>query len=152
VFSKRFFRILLDQFGQQCELTVVRHHSRALAGVLSLRFRDGIFPYYGGSLREGRDLAANNFMYWEVMKRAVESGLGYFDFGRSKLGTGAYAFKTQWNMRQRPLPYQFFLVRRQAMPNYSPANSRFKLATDSWKRMPFPLTKVLGPALVRLFP
>lgn len=152
VFSKRFFGALLDEFGQQCEITVVWHNSSAVAAVMSLRFRDGIFPYYGGSLPEGRALAANNFMYWEVMQRAVESGIRYFDFGRSKLGTGAYAFKTQWNMRERPLPYQFYLVQRKDMPNYSPANSRFKLATNSWKRVPFSLTKMLGPSLVRLFP
>jgi len=152
VFSRHFFRILLDEFRQECELTVVWRNSKALAAVFSLRFRDAIFPYYGGSLREGRALAANNFMYWEVMRRALESGIRYFDFGRSKLGTGAYAFKTQWNMRERPLPYQFYLVQRKDMPNFSPANSRFKLATSSWKKVPFPLTKVLGPALVRLFP
>lgn len=152
VFSKNLFRGLLQEFGEECEITVVWHNSRAVAGVLSLRFRDCIFPYYGGSLPEGRAVAANNFMYWEVMKRALETGLRRFDFGRSKLGTGAYAFKTQWNMRERALPYQFYLVRRKEMPNYSPANSRFHLATSCWKRLPFPLTKVLGPSLVRLFP
>jgi len=55
-------------------------------------------------------------------------------------------------MRERPLPYQFYLVRRKDMPNFSPANPRFGRAIELWKRMPFPLTKALGPALVRLFP
>ena len=152
VFSRKFFRTLGEEFGEQCEIMVVWHGGRAMAAVLSLKFRDSIFPYYGGSVPEGRALAANNFMYWELMKRALETGIRYFDFGRSKLGTGAYAFKKQWNMRERPLPYQYYLVRRREMPNYSPANSRFQLATKAWKRVPFPLTKVLGPVLVRLFP
>jgi FemAB-related protein (PEP-CTERM system-associated) len=152
VFPKRFFQTLLQEFGEQCELTVVWHRAQAVAAVASFRFRDWILPYYGGSLLAGRGLAANNFMYWEVMKRALEGGVRYFDFGRSKLGTGSYAFKTQWNMRERPLPYQFYLVERETMPNYSPANSRFKLATNCWKHLPFPVTKILGPALVRLFP
>jgi len=152
VFAKRFFRTLLEEFSGHCEITIVWHNSRALAGVLSFRFRDWILPYYGGSLVEGRRLAANNFMYWEVMKRAIQGGARYFDFGRSKVGTGSYAFKTQWNMRERPLPYQFYLVERNTMPNYSPANSRFKLATTGWKRLPLPVAKILGPTLVRLFP
>jgi FemAB-related protein (PEP-CTERM system-associated) len=152
VFSKRFFRILLEEFGGQCEITVVWQKACAVAGVLSFRFRDWILPYYGGSILEGRHLAANNFLYWEVMKRAVESGMRHFDFGRSKLGTGSYAFKAQWNMRERPLPYQFYLVQRKSMPNYSPVNPRFKLATASWRHVPFVLTKILGPTLVRLFP
>lgn len=152
VFSLQFFRILLEEFGDAAELTVIWRNEQALASVLSFRFRDWILPYYGGSLLEGRKYAANNFMYWEVMTRALQSGLRYFDFGRSKLGTGAYAFKTQWNMREHPLPYQFFLVRRKEMPNFSPTNPRFQAAISLWKRLPLPLTKMLGPSLVRLFP
>ena len=152
VFARRFFRILLEEFHNQCELSVIWHQQQAVAAVLSFRFRDQILPYYGGSLLEARRLAANNFMYWDLMKRSLEGGARYFDFGRSKLGTGSYAFKTQWGMREHPLPYQFYLVRRKNMPNFSPANARFHLAGSLWKRLPFPVTKLLGPALVRLFP
>ncbi len=152
VFSKRLFRIVLDEFGEQCELTTVWRGEKALASVLSFRFRDWILPYFGGSLVESRPLAANNFMYYEVMKRALEAGVRYFDFGRSKLGSGAYAFKTQWNMRERPLPYQFFLVRKKSMPNFSPANPKFSLAISIWKTLPLPVTKILGPAMARAFP
>jgi FemAB-related protein (PEP-CTERM system-associated) len=152
VFSKRLFQIILEEFGERCELTTVRREGKALASVLSFRFKDWILPYFGGSLIEGRQYAANNFMYWEVMKRALEMGIRHFDFGRSKLGSGSYTFKTQWNMRERPLPYQFALVRRKSLPNFSPANPKFKLAISIWRSMPFELTKVLGPPLVQLFP
>lgn len=152
VFSKKLFQIVMEEFGEQCELTAIWHGQKALAAVLSFRFRDWILPYFGGSLIEGRPLAANNFMYWEVMKQALESGVRHFDFGRSKLGSGSYAFKTQWNMRERPLPYQFYLVKRKTMPNFSPANPKFKLAISAWRAMPFSLTKVLGPMVVRWFP
>jgi FemAB-related protein (PEP-CTERM system-associated) len=152
VFSKRLFQIILEEFGERCEITTIRREGKALASVLSFRFKDWILPYFGGSLIEGRQYAANNFMYWEVMKRALEMGIRYFDFGRSKLGSGSYAFKTQWNMRERPLPYQFALVRRKSLPNFSPANPKFKLAISIWKSMPFELTKIIGPAVVHLFP
>ena len=152
VFSKTFFQTLLQEFGDRCEITTVWHGAKGVAGVLSFRYRDWILPYYGGSLLEGRQLAVNNFMYWEVMKRAIENGIRFFDFGRSKLGTGSYLFKTQWNMRERALPYQFFLVRGKTMPNYSPANPRFQLAISLWRAMPFSLTERVGPLVVRLFP
>jgi FemAB-related protein (PEP-CTERM system-associated) len=152
VFSRRYFQILLEEFGENCEVTTIWHEEKAIAGVLSFRFRDRILPYYGGSLLEGRQLAANNFMYWEVMRRAAECGIRYYDFGRSKLGTGAYAFKTQWGMQERPLPYQFYLGRRKTMPNFSPVNPRFRLGVNLWKRMPLWAANVLGPRVVRLFP
>jgi len=152
VFPKHLFRIILEELGEQCELTTVWRAKKALAAVLSFRFREWVLPYFGGSLLEGRQFAANNFMYYEVMKRAVENGARHFDFGRSKLGSGSYQFKTQWNMRERPLPYQLFLVRRKSMPDFSPANPKFKLAISLWKCLPFPVTKILGPAIVRAFP
>jgi len=152
VFPRRLFEVVFEEFGEQCELTTVWRQGKALASVLSFRFKDWILPYFGGSLLEGRQFAANNFMYWGVMKRALGMGIRYFDFGRSKLGSGSYAFKMQWNMRQRILPYQYALVRRKTLPNFSPANPKFKLAISLWKSMPFPWTKRLGPALVHLFP
>ena len=152
VFPKQLFRNILKESGTACELLTVWQGAKPLASVVSFRFRDWILPYFGGSILEGRQVAANNFMYWEVMKRAIESGARYFDFGRSKLGTGAYEFKTQWNMRERSLPYQFYLVRRSSMPNFSPTNPRFKRAVAIWRTLPFAVTKVLGPPLVKLFP
>jgi FemAB-related protein (PEP-CTERM system-associated) len=152
VFPKRLFQILSEEFGESCELTTIWHDNKAVAGVLTFRFRDWILPYYGGSYPDSRPLAANNFMYWAVMKRGIETGARFFDFGRSKAGTGAYAFKTQWNMRVRALPYQFFLVGRKSVPNFSPANSKFGFSISLWKTMPVALTRVLGPHVVRWFP
>jgi FemAB-related protein (PEP-CTERM system-associated) len=152
VFAKKFFRIILQELGDAAEISVIWKGETAVASVLSFRFRDWILPYYGGSTLDGRTCAANNFMYWELLESARQRGIRNFDFGRSKLGTGSYSFKSDWNMRQRPLPYQFCLVKRREMPNFSPANPRFKRVTELWKRIPFPLTKVIGPALVKLFP
>jgi FemAB-related protein (PEP-CTERM system-associated) len=152
VFSKRYFRTLCEEFSDAAEISVVWHGRRAIASVLSFRFRDSLLPYYAGALPEGRKLGANNFMYWELIRSACERGLRRYDFGRSKIGTGAHFFKTQWGMMERPLPYQYYLVGRKTLPNFSPVNPRFKLATALWKRMPLAVTKAFGPALVRLFP
>jgi FemAB-related protein (PEP-CTERM system-associated) len=152
VFSRRFFNILLQEFNDAAEIMMVWKDQQAVAGVMSFRFRDWILPYYGGSTLAARQYSANNFMYWELLDDARQRGIKFFDFGRSKLGTGAHAFKSQWGMRERPLPYQFHLVKRRDMPNFSPANPKFQRAIELWKRMPFPLTKLIGPTLVKLFP
>ena len=51
---------------------------------MNFYFRDEVLPYYGGGTSDARRLAANDFMYWEVMRRACERGYRLFDFGRSK--------------------------------------------------------------------
>jgi hypothetical protein len=45
-----------------------------------------------GGMPIARPLAANDFLYWEVMRRVTARAYRVFDFGRSKVATGAYAF------------------------------------------------------------
>lgn len=96
-----------------------------------------------------RGLAANDFMYWEVMRRACERGYRRFDFGRSKIGTGAYAFKHNWGFEPTPLTYQFRLTAKRDMPDLNPLNPKFALFIAAWKRLPLPLANRLGPLIVK---
>src|SRR5207245_9872303 len=121
--------------------------SELLSGFRDTMHRDDIV-----GLRVARDLAANNLLWWELMKFAAQPGMNTFDFGRSKKGTGAYAFKKKWNPKITDLDYQFFLVMRKTAPNFSPANPKFEVATKAWSRLPLWLTKKLGPCVVRWIP
>ena len=80
-----------------------------MSAVLSFIFRDEVLPYYGGGNSLARKFAAYDFMYWQVMKAACESGLRVFDFGRSKQGTGSFEFKRHWGFEPSPLFYQYRL-------------------------------------------
>jgi len=108
-----------------------------------------VLPYYGGGTRDARELAANDFMYWEVMRRAAARGYGLFDFGRSKIGTGAFKFKTHWGFDPEPLDYEYHLVRGTQLPDVNPLNPKFKLWIDAWKRLPLPVANLIGPWIAR---
>jgi FemAB-related protein (PEP-CTERM system-associated) len=151
-FPRALFENLINEFAGNVDLLLIYAGLKAVSGVFSFRFRDTILPYYAGAGPEASPLAANNFMYSELMKNSAEEGLSFFDFGRSKKGTGAYAFKTQWNMNIEQLTYQVHLVRRKELPNFSPLNPKFELATRVWKKIPLPITTWLGPRVVRWFP
>jgi FemAB-related protein (PEP-CTERM system-associated) len=152
VFPRSLFDNLAREFPESVDLLLVYQKTEPVSGVFSFRFRDTMLPYYAGARAESTRLAANNFMYAELMKIASEEGLRHFDFGRSKKGTGAYAFKTQWNMNIEPLAYQVHLVRRKELPNFTPLNPKFELATRLWRRMPLGLTTLFGPRVVKWFP
>ena len=152
VFPKSLFRNLVQEFPKHTHLMLIFNRSQAVAGVFSFFFRDTILPYYAGATEEATRLAANNFMYWELIKWAAGHGFRTFDFGRSKKGTGSFAFKSQWGMNAEPLDYRVFLVNRKTVPNYSPLNPKFAMAIRVWKNLPLPVTKWLGPSVVRLFP
>ncbi|HRM68265.1 MAG TPA: FemAB family PEP-CTERM system-associated protein, partial [Thauera phenylacetica] len=72
---KRFFEQLKERFGEACEvLTVSSPEGKPLSSVLSFYFRDEVLPYYAGDDLAARELAANDFKYWELMRRACERG------------------------------------------------------------------------------
>jgi len=147
---KRYFDSLLRTFGNDCEiLTVTGSDGRLLSSVLSFYFRDEVLPYYAGDDEAARDQAANDFKYWELMRRACERGLKIFDYGRSKVGTGPYAFKKNWGFEPRPLSYEYCLYKGNDIPQNNPSNAKYKLFIAAWRRLPIGLANLLGPHIVR---
>lgn len=123
---KKYFEALQKEFGADCEvLTVTTRDGKPLSSVLSFYFRDEVLPYYAGDDEAARDLAANDFKYWELMRRACARGLKVFDYGRSKQGTGPYAFKKNWGFEPTPLHYAFRLYKRDAIPQNNPNNAKY---------------------------
>ena len=147
---KRYFDTLLQVFGDDCEvLTVTGPDGQLLSSVLSFYFRDEVLPYYAGDDESARHLAANDFKYWELMRRACERGFKLFDYGRSKEGTGPYAFKKNWGFEPQPLHYEYCLYKRDSIPQNNPNNPKYKLFIAAWRRMPIGLANWLGPHIVR---
>jgi FemAB-related protein (PEP-CTERM system-associated) len=145
VFPKRYFAALKNEFGDDCQVLTIVDKERPVASVMSFFFRDEVLPYYGGGTLDARDVAANDFMYWEVMRHAAERGYAIFDFGRSKVGTGAFDFKTHWGFEPEPLHYEYRLLRAKALPEINPLNPKFKLFIAAWKRLPLPVANLVGP-------
>ena len=147
---KGYFRALQAEFGADCEvLTVTSPDGRLLSSVLSFYFRDEVLPYYAGDDESARDLAANDFKYWELMRRSCVRGLKLFDYGRSKQGTGSFAFKKNWGFVPTPLHYEYCLYKRDAIPQNNPSNTKYKLLIETWRRMPIGMANWLGPFIVR---
>ena len=147
---QRWFQALREEFGDDCEvLTVVTTDGRPVSSVMSFYFRDEVLPYYAGDDEAARDLAANDFKYWELMRRACARGLKVFDFGRSKQGTGPYAFKKNWGFEPIPLNYEYQLYKRDAVPQNNPNNAKYKMLIAGWRRLPLGLANWLGPFIVR---
>lgn len=148
-FPRRYFSALKKTFADRIDVLTVRDQGRPVASVLSFYFRDEVLPYYGGGTSAARHLAANDYMYWQLMNHAARRGARLFDFGRSKAGTGAFAFKKNWGFEPTPLPYQYHLVRASAMPEINPNNPKYALMIALWKKLPLSVSRVLGPFISR---
>jgi FemAB-related protein (PEP-CTERM system-associated) len=149
-FSRRYFARLREVFGESCEtLTVLDSQGEAVSSVLSFYFRDEVLPYYAGDSVRARDIAANDFKYWDLLRRACERGLRMFDYGRSKQGTGSYDFKHNWGFVATPLVYEYQLREGATIPQNNPLNPKYRALIATWKRMPRFAVNALGPHIVR---
>jgi FemAB-related protein (PEP-CTERM system-associated) len=147
---KRWFQALQREFGRDCEvLTVTTAEGKLLSSVVTFYFRDEVLPYYAGDDEAARGLAANDFKYWELMRRAAARGCSLFDYGRSKRGTGPFDFKKNWGFEPTPLHYEYRLYKRDTVPQNNPTNAKYKLMIEGWRRLPLPVANWLGPFIVK---
>ena len=152
VYPRKWFQTLLDSYGQNAELMIIRHGNKIISGVLSLYYKDTVLPYYAGSLVEYREFAPNDFQYWELMRHAVDRGCRFFDFGRSKKDSGHFSFKRHWGFEPQSLHYQFFLNKLAKLPEINPLNPKYRRKIEAWKKLPHSITKILGPHIVKYIP
>jgi FemAB-related protein (PEP-CTERM system-associated) len=149
VFPLRYFRRLCEVFAGACDIVVVYDRDMAVSGVLNFYFGDTVLPYYGGGLSCARQNGANDLMYWEVMRHAAARGCKTFDFGRSKAGSGAFAFKKNWGFEPHWLEYEYWLPPGRQMPDTNAASPKYALMVNLWKNLPQWLADRAGPLLVR---
>ncbi len=148
VFPKRYFPFLQEVFGKDCDTVTIRENGVPVSAVLNFYHGDTVLPYYGGGTSLARRNGANDFLYWEVMRYAAGRGYRRFDFGRSKAGTGAFAFKKNWGFEPSWLEYEYNFLPGRSMPDKNPLNPKYALLIRAWKKLPLPVANFLGPFLI----
>ena len=149
VFPRRLFAAVLDRFGENVDILTVWHEGEAVASVLSLYHRGVVMPYWGGGTWGARALRANELMYFALMRHARQRGCTAFDFGRSKPGTGAFAYKKNWGFEPRPLGYAIRTADGAAPRVVNPLSPRYRMQVATWKKLPLWVANRLGPPLAR---
>lgn len=152
VYSPRFFSTIADHLGEAVSIVVIHVNQRPAAAAFLIGDRDRMEIPWGSSVREFNRIKVNMLLYWEALKKSVEDGYRVFDFGRSTQDSGTYEFKTQWGAMPRQLYWHYWLRRGTSLPALTPDNPKYRLAIETWKRLPLWLTKALGPWIVRSLP
>lgn len=152
VYSRRLFERILDAFADEASITVVMLDEEPVAAAFLIASGTRMEIPWASALREHNRLAVNMFLYWEVLKRAIEQGMKVFDFGRSSVGAGTYEFKKQWGALERQLYWHYWLGDADALPNLTPNNPKYRLAIRAWQHLPMPVANTLGPLVVRNLP
>jgi CelD/BcsL family acetyltransferase involved in cellulose biosynthesis len=103
---KDWFRNLIDCFGDDLKIRLALRHGRAVAGMLTVRYKDTLIYKNGGSDSRFHNLGAMHLLYWESIRDAKEMGLRAFDLGRTDADqAGLIKFKSRWGAQQSDLTY-----------------------------------------------
>jgi FemAB-related protein (PEP-CTERM system-associated) len=145
VFPRRLFREMLAAFGEDADITVISQAGEPLSTVFSLYMNGIVYPYWGGGTAAARGARANELLYFSLMKHAAQRGCRRFDFGRSKFGTGAFAFKKNWGFEPQPLVYARWGEARET----NPLSPKYRLQVAAWKRLPLWAANRIGPVIAK---
>ncbi|GAB4523676.1 MAG: FemAB family PEP-CTERM system-associated protein [Parvularculaceae bacterium] len=149
VFPRKLIEALKRAFEDDMEISVIRAGAQPLAALVTFFFRDAALPYYGGASPAARNAHAYDYQYWALMRRAIARGASKFDFGRSKVDTGAYAYKKYWGFEPQPLTYQYHLIRAKSTPEINPLNPKYRAMVAIWRRLPLAAANAIGPHIAR---
>lgn len=151
VYSIAFFAEIMAAFPTEAELCIVRADHRPVAAALLLHGRGVSEVPTASSLREFNASCANMLMYRSLLDRSLARGQQVFDFGRSTVGGNTHRFKKQWGAADHPAVWEYYL-RRGDLHAARPENPRYQRMIRLWQRLPVPVTRVLGPRIVRGIP
>jgi serine/alanine adding enzyme len=153
VYSKRFFQNILKEFPESTWIcTVYNKEEQAIASGFLIGFKERLEIPWVSSLKDYDHYYTNLLLYWSSLKFACEQGYRIFDFGRSTPGEGTYKFKEQWGASAVQLYWHYWLRNNGPLPELNPNNPKYQLAIRIWKRLPVPLTRLVGPMIVKNLP
>lgn len=132
---KRWFRNLIDCFGDALRIRLALQDGRAIAGMLTIRHKDTLVYKYGCSDTRFNRMGGTHLLFWKAIQDAKDSGLRTFDLGRTNNDqTGLVTFKNRWGASRSILTY-----------------SRYAEATSSTPTFDLPVSKWKARAAQRIF-
>ncbi|MDP2644570.1 MAG: FemAB family PEP-CTERM system-associated protein [Desulfobacterales bacterium] len=145
VHSKKIFLNVLQEFSRTAKVVIIYKENKPLAGSVMVGFKDTMENPWASALRSYGRLSPNMLLYWTMISYACDNGFAYFDFGRSSRGEGTYKFKQQWGAKPVPLHWHYIPLNNQFISENESEKSRFEKAIACWKKLPVPVTRILGP-------
>jgi serine/alanine adding enzyme len=144
-----YFRHILEEFADAACVMVAERSEETIGAAILLRHKGVLSVPFMSSLRRYFSYSPNNLLYWDAIRFGCLHGLKTFDFGRSTVDTGTYQYKKQWGGRCVSLPYQYYPLGGNSLPDVNPFNPRFRAAIKLWQHIPLPIANAFGPALIR---
>ena len=148
-----WFTGLLEEFGDDATVHLVRKGSEPVAAVMSFFYEGHVLAYHSGTGEDvDRKYKASAFLYMALQEWCVEQGYRTFDFGRSRKDSGAFAFKSRQGFEPTDLHYRYRLIKDREKPSLNPSNPKTKVLRETWSKLPLWATRALSTPAARFLP
>ncbi len=152
VYSRRLFENILNEFPETARICTVYTGEKPIASGFIIGYKKLLQIPWASTIREYNRLSPNMMLYWHILKFGCEQGYEQFDFGRSTPDEGTYKFKKQWGAQPVQCYWHYWLAAGDELPELNPHNPKYQMAIKTWQKLPIPITKILGPKIVKFLP
>ncbi len=152
VYARSMFAEIFRTFPGEMNIVVIEIEGRPAAAAFLLHYRKTTEVPWASTIRDFNGISLNMLLYWELLRVAIDRGTKVFDFGRSTVDSGPYRFKKQWGAEPVQLVWNYWLRHGHAMPELNPDSKKYALAIKLWKKLPLPISTLVGPYLVQNLP
>ena len=142
VHSKKLIKALFKYFPDRTKVFVVYYRNIPVASSIVIGFKDRLENPWASSLRRYKRFAPNMLLYWKMLEYGCENGFRYFNFGRSRIGSGTFRFKKQWGAKVYPLYWY-------VTDGDNNEKEKFSSFIKLWQRLPLSIANFLGPLIRR---
>jgi len=150
---KSLFARVLErmQNAPRALLYLAEHESKAVAGLIAIRFNAVTYAKYEGVDETRRDLVPLYPLFWKSIEDAVVAGDRFYDFGRTAADNpGLNEFKQRWGTTRLELPY-YFDPPREGVSVVRSDSLKYRLFTAAFRRMPESWSIRIGERIFRHF-
>ena len=152
VYSKKLFESIFEIFPENTKICVVYWEGKPVSTGFLMHYKDRLEIPWASTVRYANRISVNMYLYWQILSYAIETGFKQFDFGRSTVDAGTYKFKKQWGAQPQQCYWYHYVPKGKDLPDLSPDNESFGLAIKVWQKLPIPITKIIGPHIVKAIP
>ena len=149
IFPRALFEAMRDEFGTDADVVTAWKDGEPLSAIFSFYFKGTVYPFWGGGTADAREWRANEWLLYRLMCHAARRGCAHIDYGRSKVGTGPYAFKKNWGLEPRPLVYAVRTANGAKPREMNPLSPKYRLQTALWRKLPLAVANRVGPHIAR---
>ena len=144
----RFFRdlwkVLAPQNLMRVDLAVL-NDKEVLAGSVFFSFNKTVIYGFNGSKRDLFDFRPNDLLHWNAIHTAQKNGYKYYDMGEVQAEQeGLAAYKSKWCNQKKMIYHYYYPLDQQDIKNSIDSAPSGKMRNVIWKKIPLPLTEVLG--------